>query len=132
MELNLDISDAAFLGSGSSINKSNEIISTFKVSLSNPKMFKEAYNACKRDTKCNQNVISNFPDKLILQDMYDNELRRSDDPKWKPYTTKEWNEVKRKQAAIKRLSMYPKDSDEWFSLIDRYYKEVLPLVKTRS
>ena len=52
MELNLDISDAALLGSGSSVNKSNEIISTFKVSLNNAKLFQEAYNGCKKDTKC--------------------------------------------------------------------------------
>ena len=49
MELNLNISDAALLGSGSSINKSNEIISTFKVSLNNPRLYKEAYNGCRRD-----------------------------------------------------------------------------------
>ena len=28
--------------------------------------------------------------------------------------------------------MLPKDSDGWFSLIDKYYKEVLPQTKTRT
>ena len=96
MELILDISDAALLGSDSSITKSNEIISNFKVSLNNPQLFNEAYKACKRDLKCYRNVISKYPDDSILQDLYDNELKRNDDPDWKPYTTKEWKEVKRK------------------------------------
>ena len=49
MELNLDINDVALLGSGSSISKSNEIISTLKVSLNNAKLYKQAYDRCLKD-----------------------------------------------------------------------------------
>ena len=68
---------------------------------------------------------------MILQDLLDNEQRKASDPNWKPYTTKEWNEVKRKQANIARIAKSPKDSDAWFELIDKYYTDVLPLVKNR-
>ena len=59
MELNLNISDVALLGSASSINKSNEVISTFKVSLDNLKLYREAFHGCLRDQQCKKKVNFN-------------------------------------------------------------------------
>ena len=62
MELNLDINDVSLLGSGSSIVKSNEVISTLKVSLNNAKIYKQAYDQCLKDPVCFKNVKLAFPD----------------------------------------------------------------------
>lgn len=132
MELNLDINDVSLLGSGSSIVKSNEVLSTLKVSLNNGKIFKQAYEQCLKDKECFNNVKLAFPDQRIIQDLYDTSNKKAGNLKWKPKTKKEIQEVKKKQREIERVSQLSRDSDEWFNLVDKYYTKTLPIVKAHA
>ena len=42
------------------------------------------------------------------------------------YTEKEWFDIQEKQRLIQEMSKMPRDSDEWFALIDQYYLEAVP------
>ena len=39
------------------------------------------------------------------------------------------NEVQKKQRRIEEIAKLSRNSDEWFDMVDDYFKNVLPMVK---
>ena len=51
---------------------------------------------------------------------------------WKPTTKEEIEEIQRERKEIESISKLSRDSDEWFNLIDKYYRKTLPIVKAHA
>ena len=58
-ELQLNISDAALKGSDNNTQLSEELINKYQLHVDSLKIYKDAYNLCLKDDKCNSIVGAN-------------------------------------------------------------------------
>ena len=62
----------------------------------------------------------------MLQDLYDYEYRVPIVTDWAGFSPADHERIEQNQEKIRQISQKPKDSLDWFSLIDRYYTIVVP------
>lgn len=121
-EVMMDTSDSVLMGSSSGyMTTSDEVLNRYHVSKNHLKLHKDAYwMGCMANTNCSETVYISTSDIINhhIAQVYNESSTTS-------MTNEEWEEAHAKADELHRMANGDQSSDEFFALIDEYFKDIL-------
>lgn len=106
-------------GSGDSVEKMPEVISSYSLVFDRDKLEKDAYDACKKNSEC-ASIISKS-DSEILSSMIDETYSTISSTSM---TNEQWEKARQEADAMIEHSKNP-SSKEWFEIVKKHYSTTI-------